>query len=137
MAISDAKNLIIETISLIAQAVTPAADNSAASKIEANRVAVEVGAVTNDVNDWITLPSLADVQIGHTIKIACNAGTNFELRTPAGSNEKINAVDSDGTQEYLCTDTEVVTVTKVSDADGWVATGQTKLGAIATAVIPD
>lgn len=98
---------------------------------------VDVAAVTNNANDWIVLPDLEDVPNGHEITILCNAGTNFELRTPSGTGDKINTVDSDGTQEYLCTDTEVVKVVKVSDTDGWVAHAYTALGAVATAVIPD
>lgn len=97
---------------------------------------VEVGAVANDANDWITLPSLADVPDGHEITILCNAGGSFELRTPATSGEKINTVDSDGTQEYQCTDTEVIKVIKVSATDGWMAHAYTALGAVATAVVP-
>ena len=100
------------------------------------KVAV-VGAVTNDANDWIALPALADTPNGHEILIFCNAGSNFELRTPAASNEKINNVDSDGTQEYLCTDTDVIRVIKVNNTAGWVAQSLTKLGAVRTAVIPD
>lgn len=124
-------------LQVVAQTVTPNNDSGTASTIEDGAIHVDVAAVTNDANDWIVLPSLANVPVGHTIKIACNAGANFELRTPASSNEKINTVDCDGTQEYLCTDTEMLTVTKVSDTDGWVATAQTALGAIATAVVPD
>lgn len=120
-----------------AQSLTPNTDEGAASTIEDGTIHVDVGAVTNDADDFIVLPSLANVPVGHTIKIACNAGTAFEMRTPSTSNEKINTVDSDGTQEYLCTDTEMISITKVSDTDGWVATAQTALGAIATAVVPD
>jgi len=116
---------------------TPAADNGPNTVINAGVTAVDVAAVTNDANDWINLPSLSSVQVGHTIKIACNAGTNFELRTPATSGEKINTVVSDGTQEYLCTDTDTVIVWKVSDTDGWAAQSITALGAVRTAVIPD
>ena len=59
------------------------------------------------------------------------------MRTPALSDTKINTVDSDGgAKEYLCTDTEVISVTKVSTADGWVATAQSALGAIVTPVVP-
>lgn len=137
MAQPNGLNPSLDAISITAQAVTPDDAQGAGNSIQAGKTSVDVGAVTNDADDFIVLPSLADVQVGHTIKIACNAGTNFELRTPASSGEKINTVDCDGTQEYLCTDTEVVTVTKVSATDGWVATGQTALGAIATAVIPD
>jgi len=122
---------------VLAQSVTPDDSVGTGNVIFAGKTAVDVGAVTNDANDFIVLPSLADVQVGHTIKIACNAGGNFELRTPASSGEKINTVDSDGTNEYLCTDTETVFVTKVSDTDGWVASALTALGAVATAVVPD
>ena len=121
-----------------AQSVTPDDSQTALNQILEGVTAVDVQAVTNDVNDFIVLPLLANVPVGHTVKISCNAGTAFELRTPAFSQEKINTVDSDGdTSEYLCTDTELITATKVSEADGWVATAQTALGAIATAVIPD
>ena len=120
-----------------AQSVTPNSDSGAASTINAGINAVDVGAVTTDANDWIVLPSLADVPVGHPIKIACNAGTNFELRTPASSGEKINNVDSDGTQEYLCTDTDTVLIWKLSATDGWVAQSITALGAVRTAVVPD
>lgn len=97
---------------------------------------VVAGANVNDANDWLTLPAIDSVPIGHTIRIACNAGANFELRTPASSNTKINDVDSDGTQEYLCTDTDVIIVTKRTTT-GWAAQSITKLGAVRTAVVPD
>jgi hypothetical protein len=117
---------------------TPAADNGPNTFINAGYTAVDVGAVTNDANDWITLPSLASVPVGHTITIACNAGTNFELRTPASSSEKINNVIADGAQELLMTDTQTVIVTKVSDTDGWTAYSRALAGGvIATAVTPD
>lgn len=96
-----------------------------------------VGTVTNDANDWITLPSLADVPNGHEIIILASAGGNFEMRTPASSNEKINNIDSDGSQEYLCTDTDVIRVIKVSNTAGWVAQSLTNLGAVRSAVVPD
>lgn len=118
------------------QSVTPNNNSGAGSSIVAGATAVDVGAVTNDANDWIVLPAIADVPIGHTIRIACNAGGNFELRTPASSNTKINDVDADGTQEYLCTDTDLIIVTKRTST-GWVAQSITKLGAVRTAVVPD
>ena len=96
-----------------------------------------IEAVETDANDWITLPSLADVPNGHEIIIIAQAASNFELRTPASSNAKINNVDSDGTQEYLVTDTDIVRVVKVNNTVGWVAQSLTKLGAVRAAVIPD
>lgn len=127
-----AGNLVVDSVF----AATPAATATAGNAIPVGYSSVAVGAVTNDANDWITLPAIASVPIGFTIVIACNAGGNFELRTPASSNTKINDVDSDGTQEYLCTDTDVVVVRKATTT-GWVAQSLTKLGAVRTAVIPD
>lgn len=117
-------------------AATPAATATAGNTVPVGYSAVAVGAVTNDANDWITLPAIASVSIGFQIVIACNAGGNFELRTPASSNTKINDIDSDGTQEYLCTDTDLVVVRKHTTTS-WVAQSLTKLGAVRTAVIPD
>lgn len=105
--------------------------------IPANCKSVDVTGVTNDANDFVVLPALSTVPNGHTITLLCNAGGNFELRTPASSNEKINTVDSDGSQEYLCTDTDVIFLTKVSNTDGWMAYEYDKLGAVVTAVVPD
>lgn len=112
-----------------AQEVTPDDSETALNQILSGVNSLDVQAVTNDANDFIVLPPLDEVEVGHTIKVACNAGTNFELRTPASSNEKINAVDSDGTNEYLCVDTFLITLVKISDADGWTAVAQSEVGA--------
>lgn len=98
---------------------------------------VVIDGVENNADDWVTLPALADTPNGHQIIILANADSNFELRTPASSGEKINDVDSDGTQEYLVTDTDMVIVTKRNNTDGWVAQSITNLGAVRTAVVPD
>ena len=121
-----------------AESVTPDDSQTSLNQISEGVTAVDVQAVTNDVNDFIVLPLLANVPLGHTIKIACNAGGAFELRTPASSQEKINTVDSDGvTKEYLCTDTEMITITSMGETDGWVATALSALGAVVVAVVPD
>jgi len=119
-----------------AQAVNPSNDSGVGSTILVGSIGVAVGAVVNDANDWIVLPAIASCPIGHQIRISCNAGGNFELRTPASSNTKINDIDADGSQEYLCTDTDLVIVTKHTTTS-WVAQSLTKLGAVRTAVIPD
>ena len=99
---------------------------------------VSVLAVTNDANDWITLPPLVSVPEGRRITILCNAGGNFELRTPVASAEEINSENcGDGSTEYLCTDTQIVYVTKISNTIGWEANAFTAIGAVATAVVPD
>ena len=98
---------------------------------------VSVLAVTNDANDWITLPSLVSVPEGRRITILCNAGGNFELRTPAGSAEEINSENCDGTNEYLCTNASMLYLTKISNTVGWAANSFTAVGAIIGAVTPD
>jgi hypothetical protein len=119
-----------------ASSVTP--DAVSGGTIAAGFTGVDVQAVTNDANDWIVLPAIANVPVGHTIYIACNAGTNFELRTVAASNTKINTVDADGgAAEYLCTDTDLIRVTSMGATDGYVAQSITALGAVRTAVVPD
>src|SRR3990167_7389784 len=54
-----------------------------------------VDTVETNADDWVTLPSLADTPNGHQIIILAQAASNFELRTPASSGEKINNEDSD------------------------------------------
>jgi hypothetical protein len=98
---------------------------------------VSVLAVTTNTDDFITLPSLVSVPEGHRITILCTAGGNFELRTPAGSNEEINSEDCDGPVEYLCTDTQVLYVTKINNTIGWEANAYSAIGAVVTAVVPD
>jgi hypothetical protein len=98
---------------------------------------VSVLAVTNDANDFITLPSLVSVPEGHQITILCNAGGNFELRTPAGSAEEINSEDSDGTNEYICNNTRRVIVTKISNTIGWEAHEYTAVGVATNGQTPD
>lgn len=124
------KALKYETVELKA-----AAANSSINTIPDGVRSVKVLGVVNDANDWVTLPSLGRVDDGHEIVINCAAGANFELRTPTSSNEKINNVDSDGTQEHLCTDTDLVRCVK--KASGWICQSVTNLGAVRTAVIPD
>lgn len=114
-----------------------AAVNSTINTIPAGVKMVDVQGVVNDANDWVTLPNLANVENGFEIVILCNAGANFELRTPTSSNEKINGQDSDGTKEMLCTDTQVVKVIKISNSVGWMSYPYTAIGAAATAVVPD
>lgn len=119
-----------------AQTVVPDAVSGAASLITAGVTNVVVDTVTNDADDWITLPSLADVPDGHTITILCNAGSNFELQTPGTDGEEINSEDCDGTKEYLCTDTEIIKVIKVDDTIGWMAHAFSQIGAVVAAVVP-
>ncbi len=98
---------------------------------------VKVTGVANDADDFIVLPPLNSCPDGHTIVMLASAGANFEVRTPASSNEKINGQDSDGTKELLVTDTTVVFFTKINNTVGWMSNPFTAIGAVATAVVPD
>jgi hypothetical protein len=97
---------------------------------------VKLGANVAGVTDFVVLPALADVPNGHTIQITAGAA-NCEVRTPAGSDEEINSENSDGTNEYLLTATEIHTFTKIDSTIGWMGAGYTAIGAVATAVVPD
>jgi hypothetical protein len=97
---------------------------------------VSVLAVTNDADDFITLPSLVSVQEGHQITILCNAGGAFELRTPAGTVEEINSRDCGTAREYLCTDTRILRVTKISTTIGWEAHEYTAVGVATSGADP-
>ena len=98
---------------------------------------VVVSGVINGANDFIVLPPLNSCPSGHEITVLCKAASNFEMRTPASSGELINAQDSDGTKEYLCTDTEVMKVVKISNTVGWMAHAYSAVGAVVAAVVPD
>ena len=130
------ENEVIKAVQFEAVSVVADDANGEINSIPSGVKTVKVTGVTNGANDWIVLPPLASVQSGHEITILCKASSNFEMRTPGG-NEAINAQDSDGTKEYLCTDTEVIKVVKISDAVGWMAHAYSALGAVVTAVVPD
>lgn len=119
------------------QTVTADDSESSLNVIKAGKNKVYVDGVTNDANDFVVLPSLADVPDGFEITIVGMAGSNFEVRTPASSAEEINSEDCDGTKEYLFTDTQIHKFVKIDSTIGWMGHGYTAIGAVATAVVPD
>lgn len=116
--------------------LTPDSTGSSVNSIPPRVRVVRLGANVTDVNDFVVLPSLADVPNGHTITIIAGAA-NCELRTPASSNEEINSEDCDGTKEALLTATNIYTVTKIDNTIGWMLEGRTAIGAYQTAIVPD
>ena len=120
------------------QSLTPDdAEGADVNVINPGVTQVVVGANVNGVNDFIVLPSLADVPNGHTITVVSNAA-GHEVRTPAASNEEINSEDCDGTKEYaIAAGGQIHRFTKISDAIGWMGQGYTAIGAAVTAVVPD
>ncbi len=93
--------------------------------------------LAQDANDWIVLPAITSVPVGHTITIVANSNGNFELQTPASSQTKINNVDADGSFEYLVTDATTVYITKISNNYGWEAHDFDHVGAIVAAHVPN
>ncbi len=125
---------------LKSKAVTLTPDDSegyGVNIIQAGITNVNVSTVVNGVTDFIVLPAVANVPVGHMIRVASNAGGAYEIRTPASSAEEINGVDCDGTQEYLAVDTEVHVFVKVSDTDDWVAYDIPAAGGVGAATVPD
>lgn len=130
--------LIDELQILDAQTVTPDdAEGVGVNVIDPTSRSVAVAANTNGVNDFIVLPALADVAIGHTITVVGNAA-GFEIRTPADSDEEINSENCDGTKEYAVgANKPVHRFTKIDNTIGWMGQGFTAIGAVVTAVVPD
>lgn len=114
-------------------AVTATADGLTTGLIPADTsVAVVTSAGANNI---VTLPAATAANTGAVICVIVGAN-GCEMRTPAASGEKINNVDSDGTNElalpanthYLC---------RVIGAGAWTVRGFTILGADAAALVPD
>jgi hypothetical protein len=103
-----------------AQSVTATADGLTTGLITAPTsfrtfVAVTSGGATNAV----TLPVITSASIGQEIWLT--VGSNgYELLTPASSNNTINQVDSDGTNQLDVAANTTVRCTQVS-ATGWIA----------------
>lgn len=117
--------------------VTAAAAQGVGNTILPGLNAVNVTGVTVGVNDFVVLPALASVPNGFTLTMVGAAASNFEVRTPAASTERINNVVSHGPEEYLFTNTQIVRFVKYNNTVGWVAQGITALGAAVAAVVPD
>ena len=115
------------------QTLTANSDSGAGSTVGADVCFVEVTAANAGVDDWIVLPSAIQ---GKKVTVNASVGANFEIRTPASSNETINNVDSDGSNEYLATDTDTIIFTCPEDGV-WIGVSYTNLGAVRAAVVPD
>jgi hypothetical protein len=109
-----------------------AADGRVSSRIPVTAKHVRVQSNTNDTNDWIVLPT--GVLEGH--RVTGYSVVAHEIRTEAGSNIKINDVDSDGTAEAAITATWNWEASFMGST-GWVLKAWTRLAAPTTAIIPD
>lgn len=92
-----------------------------------------VAVTAASANDIITLPTSAPVG---TIIRGWVGANGHEIRTTASSNETINNVDADGTNEAAIPATTLWEVTKVSST-AWILRAWDELGAPITAIVPD
>jgi len=120
-----------------AQVMIADATETTTNQVRPGVAVAYVDAVTTDANDFVVLPALTSVPFGFVVTVIAQASSNFEVRTPASSNEKINGEDSDGTKEYLVGNNTVHRFTKVDNTIGWMGQGFTNLGAVVAAVVPD
>ncbi len=105
--------------------------SQAGSLITAGTRIVEVTAVAGAATDFVVLPvGVLGERVTIIATVAC------ELRTIAASNDEINEVDSDGTQEYQMTAGDIVDLICVEAGARWTAVSHTILGAAKT-IVPD
>lgn len=119
--------------------VTATADGLLAGLIPAHVFGAAGGFVTitegpNGAGDIVTLPAIADVELGARASFYIGA-TGCEVRTVASSGTTINNVDSDGTNQAAIPATHYFEVVKVLST-GYLLTSWSEAGAAAT-VTPD
>jgi hypothetical protein len=115
-----ANQAITPTKFVDAQSVTSAADGQYTAAITAPAgfrkfVTVTSSAATN----WVTLPGINAGGVGQEIWLTVGAN-GYELVTPSGSNNTINQVDADGTNQLDVAANTTVRCTQVT-ATGWIA----------------
>lgn len=137
MAISNSLTPKVDGLEIVAVELVADDADSNLNSIPPLAMSVVVTGVVNGATDFIVLPPLNSCPNGHKITVIGSASSNFEVRTPASSGEEINSEDCDGTKEYLFTDTQIHTFTKINNTIGWMGEGRTAIGAYATAVVPD
>lgn len=102
-----------------AQSVTSTADGLTTGLITSPASAILFVAVTSaSATNAITLPAASSALIGTIIYLTVGAN-GYELITPASSNNTINQVDSDGTNQLDVAANTTVRATCVS-ATGWI-----------------
>lgn len=101
------------------QSVTATADGTGTGAITAPSTYVTFVAVTSAAaTNQVALPAITSASIGQVIYLT--VGSNgYELITPASSNNTINNVDADGTNQLDVAATTTVRATQVS-ATNWI-----------------
>lgn len=109
-AVTYAKRAVIAT-------ATATADGLTTGLIAAGSTFVTV--TSDSATKFVTLPAITSATIGQTIDIYVGA-TGYELVTPASSNNTINTVDADQTNQLDVAANSLVHLIQVS-ATGWFA----------------
>lgn len=99
--------------------------------IPLGRNAIVVSAVTNNAQDFVVLPLLSTVPVGHKITLLSSVKATVKSR----STEKINNVDSSGTDKFVIEAGNTYTITKMSNTAGWMAFALSSLGAQVAAIV--
>lgn len=102
------------------EARTATADGLTTGAITAPTGLIKFVTVTSDsATKYITLPAITSAGIGQVIYLTVGAN-GYELLTPASSNNTINKVDSDGTNQLDVAADTTVRCTQIT-ATGWIA----------------
>ena len=118
----------------VVENITTAANGVYTAQIAQDATYIKVVNVTSGgATEYLVLPKATADYIGRVILL--KVGSNgYELVTPASSNDTINAVDSDGTNQLDVAASTILRCTQIS-ATGWIAE-QVAATAI-TVVAPD
>lgn len=109
---------LLKTLEL--QAVTSTADGTGAGAINALTTGRKLVTVTSAAaGNQVGLPAISAATIGQEIDLVVGAN-GYELITPASSNNTINNVDGDGTNQLDVAANTLLRCVQVS-ATGWVA----------------
>jgi hypothetical protein len=102
------------------QNVTATADGTGNGAISSPMAMRKFVTITSaNATDQVSLPSINGSMLGQEIFLSVGAN-GYELITPASSNQTINRVDADGTNQMDVAADTVVRVTCIS-ASGWIA----------------
>jgi hypothetical protein len=118
VGLKDGSVPLLKTLQL--EAVTSTADGTGTGAIDALTTGRKFVTVTSaGATDQVSLPAAASATIGQEIDIFVGAN-GYELITPASSNNTINTVDSDATNQLDVAANTLLRLVQVS-ATGWVA----------------
>lgn len=104
----------------VVENITSAADGVYTAQIAQDATYKKVVSVTSaGATGWVVLPKAVAELIGRVIYLVVGAN-GYELVTPSGSNDTVNGVDCDGTNQLDVAASTTLRCTQVT-ATGWLA----------------